>query len=149
MGRRKKAIELVAGKTFGTRVLPEPQELGDGVAVEKVDARALVTVGESDPCWAGGPDPLVSEGCLLRMIPPPGTPRQRVDDLLARIGKLAAAIKVLPSSAAGGTPVLRVSAPDASASAREVVGLMISESTFRDRDALARLARELMDEVGM
>lgn len=118
-----------------------------------VDARSLVTVGENDPYWTGGSLPLVPEGCILRLCPPPGTPSSLVADLVAKVEGLPVATKVLPH-AASETSAAATSYPPPSEEetyrevvARIVRGMNVAPESLKDATSL--LAEQVMDEVGL
>lgn len=147
---RKKAIDLLRGRAHEKPVDAQEEELAKGgVSVEKVSARELTTVGENDPYWTGGPDPIVRAECLLRLVPPPGTPRSKVDALLVRVGNLPAAVKVLPCAATEQVSVVAGDVVLELETAREAVLALVEESNHPEKESLRKLCEAAMAKVAL
>lgn len=136
--------------------LPRPGPRGPGHAwtweAVRVAGRRLLTIGPDHPAWKDDLLPTLTgkAGDIVRLRPPPGTPKERVEavkDAFLALGAARVRAELQRPATTPREALERQSAPRSSA--RQVVLELATEANVADRPALAALLGRLMDEEGL
>lgn len=124
-----------------------PRKKADPVThVERTDARTLYTVHPSDEMWTDATPPVVAQGAIVRVKPPPDVTTEKLKQVVDALkGAGAASVKVLPAEASTAKSVDEQK-PQPAQSHRQLVDSLVKSMKSHDRKALKQLVGEVMDE---
>jgi hypothetical protein len=118
-------------------------------------ARELITIAEDHPVWTSK-EPLSEHDCegkIVRLRPPPGTPAEWTDAVVASLRGHAVAVRVVPPVLAPAVvPAASVDTKGGRLTPRDVVTQLASEARMSnpaDLAALVAMVASVMDEEGL